>query len=87
MFRQPNGPERPLISGRMLSSGTNTWSMTIWPVGEARIENLPSIFGVDSPSIPRSRRKPRMTPSSLAQTTITPAMGELVIHDLVPVST
>ncbi len=57
--------------------------MTISPVTEARSENLPSIFGVERPFMPRSRMKPRMTPSSvLAQTTMTSAIGELVIHIL-----
>ena len=70
----------------MFSSGTKTSSSTISPVIEARNESLPSIFGVDRPLLPRSTRKPRMTPSSLAQTSATSAIGELVIHILVPVS-
>ena len=65
--------------------------MTISPVAEARKENLPSIFGVDSPFMPRSSKKPWMTSlpcsSSLAQTTITSAKGELLIHILLPLST
>ena len=57
------------------------------PVGEARTENLPSILRVDSPSMPRSRMKPRITPpSSLAHTTMMSAIGACVIHSLVPES-
>ena len=51
------------------------------PVGEARSENLPSILGVERPFMPRSKRKPRITPSSvLAQTSMTSAIGELLIQ-------
>jgi len=64
----------------MFDAGTRTSSIMIMPVAEARSENLPSILGVVRPPMPRSRMKPRMTPaSSLAQTTNTSAMGELVI--------
>jgi hypothetical protein len=59
--------------------------MTICPVTEARSENLPSIFGAESPFMPFSRMKPRMAPeSSFAQTTKTSATGELVIQVLLP---
>ena len=62
--------------------------MTISPVIEARRANLPSIGGADSPSMPLSRMKPRMMPSSsLAQTMKTSAMEELVIHDFDPLRT
>lgn len=55
------------------------------PVVEARRENLPSIFGADRPFMPFSRMKPRMTPSSsLAHTTNTSAIGELVIQFFEP---
>ncbi len=55
--------------------------MAIWPVADARKANLPSIFGKLRPFAPRSRMKPRMTPSSvLAQTTAISAMGALVIQ-------
>ncbi len=71
----------------MFSSGTKTPSIMIMPVIEARSENLPSIFGVSRPSMPRSRMKPRMTSSSvLAQTTSTSAIGEFVIQVFEPVS-
>ena len=61
--------------------------MTICPVVQARIESLPSIFGVVSPFMPRSRMKPRMTPSSvLTQTMKTSAAGECEIQLLVPES-
>ncbi len=62
--------------------------MTIWPVIDTRRLNLPSIFGAESPFIPRSRTKPRTLPSSsFAQTTKTSAIGEFVIHVLAPSST
>ena len=49
---------------------------------------FPSIFGVEKPAMPRSQMKPRISSaSSLAQTTATSAMGELVIHILVPFKT
>jgi hypothetical protein len=48
---------------------------------------LPSIFGAESPLIPFSRIKPRITPSSVfAQTTNTSAIGEFEIHILLPTS-
>jgi hypothetical protein len=53
----------------------------------ARSPTLPWIAGVDRPGIPRSSTKPRIEPpSSLAQTTNTSAIGELVIHILLPES-
>ena len=39
-------------------AGTATSSITIWPVGEVRRLNLPSMAGVVSPAMPRSRMKP-----------------------------
>ena len=62
--------------------------MTISPVIEARSDTLPSIFGVDRPAMPRSRMKPRMALSwapDLAQTTMTSAIGALVIQVFEPV--
>ena len=57
----------------------------IMPVTLARRLNLPSIFGVVKPFMPRSTRKPRRMPSSsLAQTTATSAIGELVIQVFEP---
>ena len=85
-LRQPNGPARPFTFGSRFSSGTNTSSSTISPVIEARNESLPSILGVENPLVPRSTKKPRMTPSSLAHTTARSATGALVIHILAPVS-
>ena len=59
----------------------------IMPVMLARRLNLPSIFGAVSPCMPFSRMKPRMSPaSSLAQTTNTSAIGELVIQVFDPFS-
>jgi hypothetical protein len=59
--------------------------MTISPVIEARNDSLPSIFGAESPFMPFSSTKPRMSPaSSFAQTTKTSAMGELEIHIFAP---
>jgi hypothetical protein len=61
--------------------------MTISPVIEARSENFPSVLGALRPFMPFSSRKPRIVPSSsLAQTTKTSAMGELVIHIFAPLS-
>ena len=61
--------------------------MTISPVIDARSDSLPVSLGVVSPSMPRSRMKPRIVPSSsLAQTTITSASGALEIHILEPLS-
>ena len=84
-LRQPNGPARPETFGSILSSGTTAPSSTISPVIEARKLSLPSIFGVENPLVPRSTRKPRILPSSFAQTTATSATGALVIQVLVPV--
>ncbi|MNT28791.1 hypothetical protein D3C72_1645020 [compost metagenome] len=86
-----NGPFRPFTPGMMFSSGTNTWSSTISPVIEVRRPTLPWMAGADRPFQPFSRIKPRMSslpssPCSLAQTTNTSAIGELVIHILAPVS-
>ena len=53
---------------------------------DARNANFPSIFGALRPCIPFSKIKPRITPSSLAHTTNTWAMGEFVIHILLPFS-
>ena len=61
--------------------------MTISPVGLARRLNFPSIPGVDSPFMPRSRRNPRIAPSSsFAQTTMTSAIGAFEIHILAPLN-
>ena len=63
--------------------------MTISPVTEARRLTLPSISGVDSPAMPRSTMKPRISPpwaSDFAQMISTSAIGELVIQVLAPVS-
>ena len=68
-LRQLKGPASPSAFGNLFSSGTNTSSMTISPVIEARKASLPSILGALSPSIPLSRMNPRITPSSsFAQT-------------------
>jgi hypothetical protein len=81
------GPLSPRTSGKAFSSGTKTPSMTISPVIEVRNPSLPWIVGVDRPGICRSRTKPRIDPaSSLAQTMKTSAIGELVIHILLPAS-
>ena len=71
----------------MASSATNTSASEISPVTEARRDSLLSIRGVVKPSAPRSTRKPRITPSSLAHTSATSAIGALVIHILAPFST
>ena len=57
--------------------------------GEERNENLPSILGASNPFIPFSIINPLiLLPSevSLAHTTKTSAMGELVIQFLAPVN-
>ena len=55
---------------------------------DALNENFPSIFGADSPVIPFSSMKPRITSSSvLAQITKMSAIGELLIHILAPFNT
>src|SRR6185312_11271923 len=86
LLRQPNGPARPLAFGSRFSSGTTQSASTISPVIEARSDSLPSIFGVAKPFMPRSTTKPRMTPSSLAQTTAMSATGALEIQVLAPLS-
>ena len=85
ILRQPNGPARPDTFGRIFSSGTTAPSSTISPVIEARSDSLPSIFGVENPLVPRSTMKPRILPSSLAQTTAMSATGALLIQVLAPV--
>ena len=92
LFRQVKGPFRPRTSGKAFSSGTNTSSITISPVIEARRPTLPWMAGADRPFMPLSRMKPRIWPTlpasdtSLAQTTNTSATGLLVIHILEPLS-
>ena len=86
MLRQPNGPARPETFGSRLSSGTTASSSTISPVTEVRSDSLPSIFGVEKPLVPRSTMKPRILPSSFAQTTAMSAIGALEIHILAPLS-
>ena len=84
-MRQEKGPAKLFTPGSRFSSGTKTSSIMIMPVTEARRLNLPSILGAVSPFIPFSRMKPRKVPSSsLAQTTKTSAMGELLIQVLEP---
>mmetsp|Transcript_31908 Transcript_31908/g.92696 ORF Transcript_31908/g.92696 Transcript_31908/m.92696 type:complete len:264 (-) Transcript_31908:397-1188(-) len=88
LFRQEKGPPNPRASGSWFSAGTGTSSMKIIPVAEARRENFPSILGAERPAKSFSKMNPRITPSSsLAQTTKTSAMGELVIQFLEPLST
>eukprot|EP00418_Pyrodinium_bahamense_P038886 CAMPEP_0179190664 /NCGR_PEP_ID=MMETSP0796-20121207/94677_1 /TAXON_ID=73915 /ORGANISM="Pyrodinium bahamense, Strain pbaha01" /LENGTH=217 /DNA_ID=CAMNT_0020894843 /DNA_START=257 /DNA_END=911 /DNA_ORIENTATION=- len=87
-FRHAKGPRMPVTFGSTFSFGIFTSSSWIMPVGEARSENLPSILGVDRPSMPRSTMKPRTLSSVdvLAQTMQMSAMGELVIQFLAPLS-
>ena len=86
MLRQPNGPARPDTFGSRLSSGTTASSSTISPVTEVRSDSLPSTFGVEKPLVPRSTMKPRILPSSLAQTMARSAIGAFEIHILAPLS-
>src|SRR4029078_10164095 len=86
-LRQPNGPFNPSTLGSSASSPTSTPSITTSPVIEARSDSFSLIFGALSPLEHFSSTKPRILPScasDLAQTTNTSAMGELVIHILVP---
>src|SRR5207248_2293808 len=78
-------PARPDTFGNKLSSGTSAPSSTSSPVIEARRLNLPSIFGVASPLVPRSTMKPRILPPSFAHTTATAATGACVVQDFAPV--
>ncbi len=57
------------------------------PVSEALRLSLSPMTLVETPSNARSTRKPRITPSSLAQTSATSATGEWVIQYLPPFST
>ena len=87
--RAVEAAERALESLRRSAAGfppgTSTSSITISPVTDVRRLNLPSIFGAESPFIPFSRMKPRITPSSVfAQTTNTSAIGAFEIHILLP---
>ena len=61
-----------------------TSSIIIIPVILALRENFPSIFGAESPFMPFSRIKPRITPSNFPQTMKTSAIGEFVIQVLLP---
>src|ERR1041385_6080762 len=86
LLRQPNGPARPDTFGSRFSSGTMQSSNTISPVTEQRNDSLPSILGVEKPLAPRSTMKPRILPSSFAQTTAMSATGALEIQVLAPLS-
>jgi len=86
LLRQPNGPASPFTFGSRLSSGTTQSASTTSPVIEARSDSLPSIFGVEKPCMPRSTMKPRMAPSSFAQTTQMSATGAFDIQVLAPLS-
>ena len=87
-LRQVNGPLKLWTSGSTLSSGTNTWSIKIIPVAEARSANLPSRYGVSNPfESLLSKINPLKTPcSSFAQIINKSAIGELVIQVFEPVS-
>ena len=86
LLRQVNGPFRPRTSGKAFSSGQNTLSITTSPVTLAHRPTLPSMTGADRPLAPLSSTKPRIWPSSsFAQMTNTSAIGELLIHILLPV--
>ena len=86
LLRQEKGPFNPLTVVNICDLGTLTSSITISPVIDAFKESLPLILFPLRPFIPFSKMNPRMSPfSSLAQTTKTSAMGELVIHIFDPV--
>ena len=71
----------------MLSAGIRQSSKASWEVTEARSDILPLCSEVEKPLVPFSTRKPRTTPSSLAQTTATSATEPLVIQALAPLRT
>lgn len=88
LFKHENGPFNPLTVGNMFYLGTLTLSKVMSPVMEAFKESLPLILFACKPFIPFSRMNPRISPwSSLAQTTKTSAIGELVIHIFEPFKT
>ena len=79
------GNNKDTLGKRQIQTPT-TESMKIIPVTEDLRENLPSILGAESPSMPFSRMNP-LSPSSVwAQMMKTSAMGELVIQFLLPFS-
>ncbi len=88
-LRQLKGPLKPSTSGNMFASGTGHSSSWIMPVVEARRPFLFFKCGVSK--VPGghsflSMRKPRIFPvlCSFAQTSMTSAIGEFVIHVLAP---
>ncbi len=88
LFKQENGPGRPLAVGNMCDLGMRTLSITISPVIEALRDSFPWIVLADKPFMPFYKTKPLISPfSSLAHTTKTSAIGELVIHILDPFKT
>ena len=69
----------------MLSAGTRTSSSTSSEVTDARSDSFLWISGAVKPGIPRSTRKPRISPSSVrAQTIAMSAIEPFVIHILAP---
>src|ERR1700693_5337301 len=85
--RQERRPFKPSTPGRMFSIGIRQSSNTSCDVTEARRDILPLCSKDENPLVQRSTRKPRMTPSSLAQTTAMSATDPLVIQALAPFKT
>src|SRR5262249_8397533 len=71
----------------MFSAGIRQSSKASCDVTEARSDILPLCSDVLKPFVQRPRRKPRIPPSSLAQTTATSATDPLVIQALAPFKT
>ena len=85
LLRQPNGPPRPRASGNQFSSGTNTLSITISPVVEARRLSLFFSFGVvKTPHATFQDEAPDNIIVILGHTTKTSASGAFEIHILAP---
>jgi len=87
-LRQEKGPFKPFTVGNIFYFGTLTLSKVISPVIDAFNDNFPLILLACKPFMPFYNMKPLMSPlSSLAQTTNTSAIGELVIHIFEPFKT
>ena len=80
-LRHDSGPRSEFTSGKRFSSGTRTSRSTSSDVTDARSDIFLCISGASKPFMPRSTRKPLISPSSVrAQTTATSAIVPFVIH-------
>ena len=71
----------------MFSAGMRQSSNASCDVTEARSDIFPLCSEVEKPFVPFSTRKPRMTPSSFAQTSATSAIEPFVIQAFAPFKT